>query len=269
MMHSEDRTCLVEAKLVQRRTFLELEADVPFPADHDDCYRRARSFSDPLVEYTKPRSNSVTSWDTTEDSQGNVASCSNSSCVESDDDNEVQQAQESHDVQQQVRSNISGPHIEPMYYYVAVPGTPAWEQFIGVSTSDVAANSRPNIAELQARVRSAELEAQAAELQLAAARLKAAARQISTPNSMPMESISSQLPVQPDTWASMSMKYDSPQFSVQQESWQKEWTKSPNATPPHEELTTLMLRHIPNDYTRQMLLDLLDSQGLAGRYNFV
>merc|ERR1712113_384949 len=29
-----------------------------------------------------------------------------------------------------------------------------------------------------------------------------------------------------------------------------------------------MLRNIPNDYTRAMLLELLDSQGLAGRYDF-
>jgi RNA recognition motif-containing protein len=36
-----------------------------------------------------------------------------------------------------------------------------------------------------------------------------------------------------------------------------------------QELTTLMLRNIPNDYTRKMFLELLDSKGLAGRYNFV
>jgi len=33
--------------------------------------------------------------------------------------------------------------------------------------------------------------------------------------------------------------------------------------------TTVMLRNIPNNYTRAMLLELLDSQGLAGRYDFV
>ncbi|CAE7780100.1 ML5 [Symbiodinium sp. CCMP2592] len=32
--------------------------------------------------------------------------------------------------------------------------------------------------------------------------------------------------------------------------------------------TTVMLRNVPNDYTREMLLELLDSQGFAGRYNF-
>lgn len=33
--------------------------------------------------------------------------------------------------------------------------------------------------------------------------------------------------------------------------------------------TTLMLRNIPNDYSRNMMLDLLDSQGFAGSYDFV
>lgn len=32
---------------------------------------------------------------------------------------------------------------------------------------------------------------------------------------------------------------------------------------------TLMLKNIPNDYTRCMLLDLLDGQGFAGKYDFV
>lgn len=36
-----------------------------------------------------------------------------------------------------------------------------------------------------------------------------------------------------------------------------------------ETRTTLMLRNIPNDYSRAMLLELLDSHGFAGRYDFV
>ena len=35
------------------------------------------------------------------------------------------------------------------------------------------------------------------------------------------------------------------------------------------ERTTVMLRNLPNNYTREMLLTLLDEQGLAGRYDFV
>jgi len=35
------------------------------------------------------------------------------------------------------------------------------------------------------------------------------------------------------------------------------------------ERTTLMLRNIPNDYSRDMLLELLDAQGFAARYDFL
>jgi len=36
-----------------------------------------------------------------------------------------------------------------------------------------------------------------------------------------------------------------------------------------DEFTTVMLRNLPNDYTRQMLLDLLDTSGFYGLYDFV
>lgn len=35
------------------------------------------------------------------------------------------------------------------------------------------------------------------------------------------------------------------------------------------ERSTLMMRNIPNNYTRDMLLELLDAEGFQGRYNFV
>merc|ERR1719183_2274407 len=41
---------------------------------------------------------------------------------------------------------------------------------------------------------------------------------------------------------------------------------SASSSPP---LTTVMLRNLPNRYTRAMLLELLDEEGFAGRYNFV
>merc|ERR1719414_2481707 len=34
------------------------------------------------------------------------------------------------------------------------------------------------------------------------------------------------------------------------------------------EMTTVMLRNLPNDYNRTMLLQLLDSKGFTGRYDF-
>merc|ERR1740120_413238 len=42
-----------------------------------------------------------------------------------------------------------------------------------------------------------------------------------------------------------------------------------DARVPDHERTTIMLRNIPNDYTRDMLLELLDSEGLASLYDFV
>uniref|UniRef100_A0A7S4VAA3 Mei2-like C-terminal RNA recognition motif domain-containing protein n=1 Tax=Alexandrium monilatum TaxID=311494 RepID=A0A7S4VAA3_9DINO len=41
------------------------------------------------------------------------------------------------------------------------------------------------------------------------------------------------------------------------------------ATGAEEAPTTLMLRNVPNDYTRSMLLELLDATGFAGRYDFI
>lgn len=38
---------------------------------------------------------------------------------------------------------------------------------------------------------------------------------------------------------------------------------------PEESRTTVMIRNVPNDYTRAMLLELLDLSGFAGRYNFL
>merc|ERR1719460_2665095 len=39
-------------------------------------------------------------------------------------------------------------------------------------------------------------------------------------------------------------------------------------TPPDEWRTTVMIRNMPNNYTRQMLLELVDSMGFAGTYDF-
>ncbi len=75
-------------------------------------------------------------------------------------------------------------------------------------------------------------EAQAAELRAEAARLKATSLQC-------------------EALAQGSLEFLPSQFWVGQ-----------------QELTTLMLRNLPNDYTRAMLLELLDSSDLAGEYDF-
>jgi len=41
------------------------------------------------------------------------------------------------------------------------------------------------------------------------------------------------------------------------------------ATPSERQMTTIMLRNLPNDYTRSMLLQLLDRKGFAGKYDFI
>lgn len=48
-----------------------------------------------------------------------------------------------------------------------------------------------------------------------------------------------------------------------------EWIESPVCTVPIEERTTVMLRNIPNNYSRQMLLDLIDSEGFTCQYDFI
>jgi len=42
-----------------------------------------------------------------------------------------------------------------------------------------------------------------------------------------------------------------------------------STSPGTEEFTTLMLRNLPNQYTRDMLVDMLISEGFAGRFSFV
>eukprot|EP00931_Biecheleriopsis_adriatica_P031456 TRINITY_DN18447_c0_g1_i1.p1 TRINITY_DN18447_c0_g1~~TRINITY_DN18447_c0_g1_i1.p1 ORF type:complete len:364 (-),score=67.56 TRINITY_DN18447_c0_g1_i1:47-1138(-) len=45
--------------------------------------------------------------------------------------------------------------------------------------------------------------------------------------------------------------------------------EGPGGDMPAELCTTVMIRNLPLNYTRAMLLDLLDSEGFAGKYNFV
>lgn len=54
---------------------------------------------------------------------------------------------------------------------------------------------------------------------------------------------------------------------VESASNQNQQWRGPNNR--HAPRTTLMLRNLPNDYTRAMLLQLLDTQGYLGHYDFV
>jgi len=55
-------------------------------------------------------------------------------------------------------------------------------------------------------------------------------------------------------------------YSRQGHSHQGSWGY---VAPSSSELTTVMLRNLPNDYTRSMLLQLLDVEGFSGAYDFV
>eukprot|EP00425_Heterocapsa_triquetra_P033342 CAMPEP_0195100958 /NCGR_PEP_ID=MMETSP0448-20130528/64831_1 /TAXON_ID=66468 /ORGANISM="Heterocapsa triquestra, Strain CCMP 448" /LENGTH=239 /DNA_ID=CAMNT_0040136195 /DNA_START=61 /DNA_END=780 /DNA_ORIENTATION=+ len=46
-------------------------------------------------------------------------------------------------------------------------------------------------------------------------------------------------------------------------------TQVQQAMPPTDDRTTIMLRNLPNNYTRDMFLEMLDAEGFDGRYDFV
>jgi hypothetical protein len=52
---------------------------------------------------------------------------------------------------------------------------------------------------------------------------------------------------------------------------QKQWSgsKAPAAPKANQEQTTVMLRNLPNDYTRDMLMEFLETQGFHGCFDFV
>eukprot|EP00928_Gymnodinium_smaydae_P067425 TRINITY_DN5038_c0_g1_i1.p1 TRINITY_DN5038_c0_g1~~TRINITY_DN5038_c0_g1_i1.p1 ORF type:complete len:333 (+),score=46.18 TRINITY_DN5038_c0_g1_i1:25-1023(+) len=49
----------------------------------------------------------------------------------------------------------------------------------------------------------------------------------------------------------------------------KSSAKKAGKTPPDDERTTLMLRNLPNNYTCSMLVEMLDAEGFANKYDFV
>jgi len=60
-----------------------------------------------------------------------------------------------------------------------------------------------------------------------------------------------------------------PQFQRAAPAGSRSHSSNEASTPSPEDFTTLMLRNLPNTYTRDMLVDLLDSEGFAGMFNFV
>jgi RNA recognition motif-containing protein len=114
-------------------------------------------------------------------------------------------------------------------------------------------------------LQSAEMEAKAAELKLAAARLKAAALKVEAAAQVSTKMVPTVVADCLPCW-----NYTSLQNSTHLETWQGSLPNAPVALPDSQgEPTTLMLRNIPNDYNRAMLLELLDAHGLDGRYDFL
>merc|ERR1712056_172843 len=55
----------------------------------------------------------------------------------------------------------------------------------------------------------------------------------------------------------------------QKSKWNIFGFKSKNKTPVPSERTTVMLRNLPNDYTREMVVALLDAHGFSGLFDFI
>jgi hypothetical protein len=77
---------------------------------------------------------------------------------------------------------------------------------------------------------------------------------------LPTKPVSSPEEIIPQVGASAAVR--SPQSTCN--AWRSDKNESQST-----ERTTLMLRNLPNDYTRSMLLSMLDEEGFAGKYDFV
>jgi len=106
---------------------------------------------------------------------------------------------------------------------------------------------------------------------------------------LPVVTFVSYLPVSPDASSQQQQFPISPVASPQQHPHVKQqdcteqrhcseqqhwpdgnWQRSKEAEPePKQQMTTVMLRNLPNNYTRKMLLDLLDDHGFSGYYDFL
>jgi hypothetical protein len=137
-------------------------------------------------------------------------------------------------------------------------------------------------AELEARA--ADLENQAAQLKLAARQAELAAQQmksIASPMMVPTDSSSSReatggyldmppaLIASPD-WTPKPVKAKATSQAAEKAKPKKVKDSSASKSSPSSvDRTTVMLRNIPNNYTREMLLELLDTEGFKGQYDFI
>lgn len=252
-----DSTRFVDAKIVQKRTFLHLE---PEHDTADDCallkLGRRRSLSDTFVDYsfeTESEENSTTidsAKSSPRSGPSNQLSGSDDECYAASshvadsesvdtDDEDVMLEKPNRFTEptvvgaggvHQVAQNSSLQH-EQFYYYIAVPACR-----MAVGQSNMFMYTQPATQAMQWEAHAAELRAEAARLTTHALQCEAVAQPI-------------KLQAPPGNYWSQTKPL-----------WQGDSTTAQ---------TTLMLRNIPNDYTRAMLLELLECVGLAGKYDFV
>mmetsp|Transcript_54910 Transcript_54910/g.87153 ORF Transcript_54910/g.87153 Transcript_54910/m.87153 type:complete len:378 (+) Transcript_54910:68-1201(+) len=259
---------VVDAKLVQRNTFLAFEPAVDAKGDAFNS-RRKRSYSDPLVGHcscddTEFRFGSMSNSDTMSIASSQLHRVGDDSSLDAESETEadIQQDQacavttDLHPQQEFWSASSQPPRVEQMFYYYAMPGTQLWNQFNAARGASGGAQTNMSLA--MKALQSAELEARAAELQLQAARLKAAARQVEAQSQGIATSATC---VSIECWPAWNVAFQPQRISPE--------PCQTTSTCPAEEMTTVMLRNIPNDYTRAMLLDLLDSLGLCARYDFL
>jgi len=143
-------------------------------------------------------------------------------------------------------------------------------------------------AELEARA--ADLELQAAQLKMAARHAELAAQQMKSmvspmmvpsdgrsshevpPGYLDIDAIPTPAHIENPNWTPKTVKQQAKSKSQASEKAKPKKVKDSSVSksfPSSEERTTVMLRNIPNNYTREMLLELLDTEGFKCQYDFI
>lgn len=252
---------VVTTKLVQKHTFLHLEPE----HDADDyCLplklRLKRCASDTRVDYAfgtdfdfDAHSTEAGSSSSQTPSIGSADPLEHMSNLDLEEHSSASQTTETDDDEADVSLQAMWPRVaqppqfvaaqqEQLYYYFPVSNSPMWCNTF-TPTPQVACQlpSAPVAPEV------IHLDAQAA-LAKAEARLRAA---------------------KADYEAAAHIAKFSPQRESSMPATTQAHRGARDCQSAQSDLTTLMMRNIPNDYTRSMLLDLLDSMGVAGKYDFV
>jgi hypothetical protein len=269
---SYERTRVVEAKLVQKRTFLHLEPqeDSLDECCSSQCVRKPlkRTMSDTFVDYSFEQESDAIS--TTLDSPRSMVSedfFSGSTHEEFSCSSQASDTEESvsdEHLSASATSSHSGfsPNTQNGAQVLSQQGQICFCYVAMAAPQD--STPAPTFMPASHVVSEAlKYKAQAAELHAEAARLKAEAFQCealahaSTP-AMP-----------PGQFCAMLSQGSSPALPPGQFCMPRQSSHVGASRTGQQELTTLMLRNIPNDYTREMLLALLDSEGFATKYDFV